>query len=210
MTDDAESVLMAGAPDHWGIALICGTGTLALGRNAAGDVERAGGWGYLLGDEGSAYDIALAGLRAAVRATDGRGPATSLTPAFLAHFGVSASTDLVGQIYREAMTRDRLAALATIVFAEASAGDWTAAGIVDAACADLVRLVITIATRLNVPAGSYPLALAGSVLRQQPSLRQLLVDSLGAWGMAPGSVHVVTDPAAGAIALARRVASTSR
>lgn len=205
VTDDAESVLVAGAPEGWGIALICGTGTLAIGRNEAGDVERAGGWGYLLGDEGSAYAIALAGLRAALRAADGRGPVTSLMTAFLAHFDVAKPADLVGQIYRAEMTRDRLAALATVVFAEAP-DDWTAAGIVDAACADLVRLVTTIATRLALARETYPLALAGSVLSQQPLLQQLLVDNLRAGGLGPKVVRVVADPAAGAVAIARRAA----
>jgi N-acetylmuramic acid 6-phosphate etherase len=203
VTDDAESVLAAGAPEGWGIALISGTGTMALGRNAAGDVERAGGWGYLLGDEGSGYDIALAGLRAAVRAADGRGPMTSLVPAFLEHFRVASPAELVGQVYRAEMTRDRLAALASIVFAEAPS-DWAASGIIDVASADLVRLVTTIATRLALVPGSFPLALAGSVLLHQPAFQELLINNLKAWGMPPRVVRLVPEPAEGAVVLARR------
>ncbi|HET9221200.1 MAG TPA: BadF/BadG/BcrA/BcrD ATPase family protein, partial [Roseiflexaceae bacterium] len=56
VASDAELVLTAGTPDGWGVALICGTGSIAWGRAPDGRSARAGGWGYLLGDEGSGYD----------------------------------------------------------------------------------------------------------------------------------------------------------
>ena len=209
VTDDAESVLVAGAPEGWGIALICGTGTLAIGRNEAGDVERAGGWGYLLGDEGSAYAIALAGLRAA--SAGGRWP----RPTHVADAGLARTlrrgspSDLVGQIYRAEMTRDRLAALATVVFAEAPQTTGPPLALSRPPARILVRLVTTIASRLRLGAESYPLALAGSVLLQQPSLQQLLVDNLGQAGLRRERARR-GRPGGGCRALARRVASASR
>ena len=80
---DAEPILAAASPENSGIVLIAGTGSLAWGRNQAGETARCGGWGYLLGDEGSGYAIALAGLHAAMRAADGRGPQTDLLAAFM-------------------------------------------------------------------------------------------------------------------------------
>ena len=71
---DAWPVLAAGTPDGSGIALISGTGSLAFGRAADGRTARAGGWGFLFGDEASGYALAVAGLRAAAQAADGRAP----------------------------------------------------------------------------------------------------------------------------------------
>ena len=65
MVHDALPVLVAGSPEGWGVALISGTGSFAFGQSRDGRSTRAGGWGYLFGDEGSGYAIALAGLRAA-------------------------------------------------------------------------------------------------------------------------------------------------
>ncbi|MEX2027532.1 MAG: BadF/BadG/BcrA/BcrD ATPase family protein, partial [Pirellulaceae bacterium] len=69
VTGDAEPILAAASPDNWGIALICGTGSLAWGRNQRGQTARCGGWGYLIGDDGSAYAIALAGHYSLVAVT---------------------------------------------------------------------------------------------------------------------------------------------
>ena len=95
VTNDGIPVLYAASPDGVGIALISGTGSFAVGRNAAGTVMRCGGWGSLIGDEGSGYQIALAGLQAAVRAADGRGMETKLLPALLEHFHIGDSHDLI-------------------------------------------------------------------------------------------------------------------
>jgi N-acetylmuramic acid 6-phosphate etherase len=204
VTDDVESVLAAGGDGEGSaIALVCGTGTVALGKNAAGAVDRAGGWGYLLGDEGSGYAIATAGLRAAVRAADGRAHRTALTEAFLAHFGVTAPADLVGRIYGPGMTREGIAALAAVVF-EAAARDRTAARIIKAASADLVRLVTTLGGRLGIEPGTFALVMAGSVLVQQPAFRASVVAGVRAAGLVPSRVRLVTDPVAGAVSLARR------
>src|SRR5262245_11902462 len=92
---DAEPILAAASPNNRGVALICGTGSLAWGRNMAGEVARNGGWGYLLGDEGSGYAIALAGLNVAVRAADGRGQPTILLDRLLHQLGANAPQEMV-------------------------------------------------------------------------------------------------------------------
>ena len=79
VTNDAAILLAAGTPDGWGVALVSGTGSIAFGRAPDGRTARGGGWGYLLGDEGSAYALVLAGLQAVARAADGRGEPTCLT-----------------------------------------------------------------------------------------------------------------------------------
>src|SRR5690606_9669756 len=89
-THDADPILTAGTSEGIGLALICGTGSFAYGKNAAGETARAGGWGHVLGDEGSGYAIAVAGLRAAVHAHEGTGPATRLGEIFTEHLGIAA------------------------------------------------------------------------------------------------------------------------
>ena len=72
LTHDAHIALVGGIGKPEGVIIISGTGSIVYGINAHGEETRAGGWGYLLGDEGSGYDIALKGLQAVARAADGR------------------------------------------------------------------------------------------------------------------------------------------
>jgi N-acetylglucosamine kinase-like BadF-type ATPase len=205
---DAEPILAAASPENWGIALISGTGSLAWGRNREGQVARCGGWGYLLGDEGSGYAIALAALRAVVRAADSRSPATALSPALQSKLGAANPAELVSRVYAAEMNPKRLAALASVVF-DLSDRDRTAASIVSAAAGDLSWLIESLADELRLPAGQYPLAMAGGVLLNQPSFRELVLKRVGMHRV-PGSVTCVSEPAAGAVRLARRLADEAR
>ena len=83
ITNDAELLLAAGTPEGWGVAIVAGTGSIAFGRAPDGRIDRAGGWGHILGDEGSAYGIVTDALRASARAADQRGPHTVLLERFL-------------------------------------------------------------------------------------------------------------------------------
>ncbi|MEX2047265.1 MAG: BadF/BadG/BcrA/BcrD ATPase family protein, partial [Chloroflexota bacterium] len=79
VTHDAIAALYAGNPTGCGVVLIAGTGSIAYGRNAEGEEDRAGGWGYLIGDEGSAVWCGLEALRAISHSVDGRGAPTRMT-----------------------------------------------------------------------------------------------------------------------------------
>ncbi len=208
VTGDAEPILAAAAPDNVGIALISGTGSLAFGRNAAGETARCGGWGYLLGDEGSGYAIALAGLRAAVRAADGRGPATDLLPAFLRELAAATPHELVARAYSPEMTRERLAGLAGIVF-DLRSTDAVAEQIVAAAADELAELVATVARQLRLPKSGYTLAMTGGVLLHQlnylDQFAQALVGKCLELGSRPAHWMLVEEPVRGAVALARRL-----
>ena len=174
-----------------------------MARNAQGVTARAGGWGHLIGDEGSAYALAVAALRTAARAADGVIPPTSLTGALVARLGVASPSDFVARVYGGAMSREALALLASTVFEEAQRDD-VAARLVDEAAASLADLVSTIVTRLALVPGAYPLACAGSMLTRQDGFRLKVIDRLRRRGAEPGVVQVVTDPVAGALAIARR------
>jgi N-acetylglucosamine kinase-like BadF-type ATPase len=202
---DAEPVLAAAAPDNVGVALIAGTGSFAWGRNAAGETARSGGWGYLIGDEGSGYAIALAGLRAAARAADKRSPETALLPAILQQLGISTPQDLVGTVYAHDMTRERLAKLSAVVF-DLQSIDETAANIIKTAASELAAMVAGVADRLQLSESPYVLAASGGVFVNQPNYLDLVVKQLATISIGrPGRSLVVQHPVAGAVALARRL-----
>src|SRR6188508_1825493 len=123
IVNDALVALEAGASGQPGVVVISGTGSISYGRNARAEAARSGGWGYVLGDEGSGYWIGRHALRAVVRESDGRGHATAMTPLVLAHFGASRPDDLVHAIYDGALRPSAIAAVARAVQAAADAGD---------------------------------------------------------------------------------------
>lgn len=206
VTGDAEPILAAASPEHWGIALIGGTGSLAWGRNREGQTARTGGWGYLLGDEGSAYAIAVAGLRAATQAADGRTPHTVLLPRLMQALGAGEPSELIARIYEDNLSRDQIAALAVTVFDVAVADDLTAHQIVHQAADELATMVATLSRKLCFAPDDYPLAIAGSLLLKQERYRQAVLDRLGELRAPPACVHLVADAVAGAVALARQAA----
>jgi N-acetylglucosamine kinase-like BadF-type ATPase len=197
---DMEPVLAAGTPEGWGVALISGTGSSCFARSPSGQTVQVGGWGYLLGDEGSGYDFALRALRLATQTADGRAAAHAVLAAVLAEWGLAAPTDLVAQVYERGLTRPDFAALARPLLALANAGDADALALIDQAAADLAHMAVTAARRLAL-AGP-PLALAGGLLGASAALRARLVERLGAgWG----PTTWVADPAQGTLILAQRL-----
>ncbi len=210
ITNDAEPLLYAVANDGVGIALISGTGSLALGRNAQGEMARCGGWGGLFGDEGSGYQIAIAALRATAHAADGRGPQTALLQGVLDHFNISKADELVPIIYSERTDRSTIAKLAAFVFQFAAAGDEVSGRIVDQAATDLQNLVVTLARRLGMTNDPLSLAVTGGVLLHQPSLLAQLHDRLTESGLRKVTITPVKDAAAGAIVIAQQLRPITR
>jgi N-acetylglucosamine kinase-like BadF-type ATPase len=205
VTNDAEPILAAVSPEGWGVALISGTGSFAFGRNETGASARCGGWGYLLGDEGSAYAIALAGLRAVAQAADGRGESTVLQQRVPRLLGVDTAQALISVVYRPEFSRREVAQLAPLVFEAARESDPVAQRIIAQAAGELADLVRTLARRLGLTSGSYPLAAAGGVLIHHGELREAVVDALSRTGSAPAQCVLVAEPVRGAIALARQL-----
>lgn len=199
ITTDAEPLLAVASPSGVGIALISGTGSLAWGRNSSGVTARTGGWGYLFGDEGSGYAVALAGLRAVAQAADGRSPATALTDRMLTCLNVNEPSELIPRIYGGNFSRQQIAALAPVVF-DAAADDPTARQIIAHAAHQLAQMVATLASRLEFTDGNYPLAVTGGVLVHQSEFREAILNQLN---RSPGSASIVSQPALGALAIAR-------
>jgi N-acetylglucosamine kinase-like BadF-type ATPase len=206
--NDALIVLYAGTPAGWGLAMISGTGSIAYGRRPDGQLGRAGGWGYLLGDEGSGYGIGLAALRAAVRAADGRGPATALLPALLERWSLDGPTRLVRKVYGElagAPGRAEIARLSRLVEECAGDGDDTAAAILTEAGQELALAAAAVAGRLFSAPEPLPCALTGGVLVKGRRVREAFLAAAAQRGLALAPVALVEEPALGALRLAQEL-----
>ena len=135
----------AGAP---GVVVIAGTGSIAFGRNAEGRTARAGGWGYVFGDEGGAFDIVRQALRATLRFEEGWGRATALHPALIEAAGVRNANDLLHRFYTREFPRARVAGFATLVDEVARAGDTVAVDILNAAAQSLATFASAVRAQL--------------------------------------------------------------
>jgi N-acetylglucosamine kinase-like BadF-type ATPase len=202
VTHDAKLVLAAGSDAGWGIALICGTGSLAYGEDRQGRSARAGGWGYLFGDEGSGYAIALAGLRAATQSADGRAEPTALLDALLARLELAEPSELARATFRLAAEPATVAALADVVTAQAVRGDAAARKIVDRAAAELALAVGAVAEKLEIAAAGFPISVAGGTLLGCPALRGHFQQHLADRGLMHGPIAEIDSPVLGAVRLA--------
>jgi N-acetylglucosamine kinase-like BadF-type ATPase len=174
VVNDALIALVAGAQDAPGIVIIAGTGSIVYGRNTAGEAARAGGWGHMIGDEGSGYWIGREAVAAVMRAADGRGPATRLSNDILAHFSVGDVSRLPRIVYDPEVPRMHIAALGPIVEGAASDGDAVAMRILERAVDELVLGALSVATRLEMRGDAFVFYLAGGVFRVVPSMAAVL------------------------------------
>lgn len=202
LTNDAE-LLLAGLENALGVVLIAGTGSIALGRDAAGRKTRAGGWGHILGDEGSGYAIAQQALQAAVRASDGRGPQTILLERILQHWHLQKAEQIVSQVYSQP-DKARIASLSSLVLLCAGAGDQVALTIVLHAAQELALAVHAVCQSLGFPYQDIPLALGGGLLinetnfciqviqhiRQYQSIGQIVYVAQPALSAARAALHL--------------------
>jgi N-acetylglucosamine kinase-like BadF-type ATPase len=198
VVNDSELIVAGGTPEGWGVALIGGTGSVCLGRSPDGRTVRVGGWGPLLGDEGSGYKLALRALALATQTADGRAEASSLLQAVLRHWSLGDPRDLIHHVHAPTMTSAAFAELASVVVELGASGDATARGLVEEVARELALQVDTVIRRLQL--SRPPLALAGQLLRGgiRPGV-------LGAIRSPVGTVTYVGDPCQGALALARRL-----
>jgi N-acetylglucosamine kinase len=202
VVNDALVALVAGAGDEPGVVLVAGTGSIAYGRDARGRAARAGGWGYLLGDEGAGFWIGRAALSAVVRQFDGRGPATLLTDMVLKHMGLDSPTQLIHEIYYRDVHRHAIAGLAALVDHAAGAGDAVAGQILTRAGAELTAAAASVIARLDMRGQMFPTILAGGIFLGVPRLAADVTARLSE--VAPRSEVRLLDvePAVGAVRLA--------
>lgn len=201
---DCRVALAGGLSGRPGIVLIAGTGSSAFGCDASGMSWRAGGWGSLIGDEGSGFRIAVDGVRAVAMAADGRGAETSLTRALLSALEVHDPDGLLHRLHlRDG--RSQIAGLAPIVLSEAGAGDPVAGEILVRAMDDLAAMVAAVWSRLVLPVPA-EVATVGGLFTAGDVVLAPLREALAQ--RVPEAVLVApeADPVVGACLLAAQVA----
>ena len=188
-----------------GINVVAGTGSIAYGERQ-GLAHRAGGWSELFGDEGSAYWVAVQGLNAFSRMSDGRLPRGPLHALLAERAGISADLDLVGVVVDHwGGRRAEIARLATTVVAAAEAGDVQAGAILDQAGRELVALVEACRAKLRYPDGE-PVAVSYSGgMFSAPSFRSTFRRALEAAGPEYRLSPPLHGPAAGSALYAMKL-----
>jgi N-acetylglucosamine kinase-like BadF-type ATPase len=173
LTNDAH-LLVSALPDEHGIALIAGTGSIALAINPDGQTIRAGGWGHILGDEGSGFALGQQALQAAVRAADRRGQQTLLLASILEQLQLKQAEDLIGVVYAQE-DKVLVARLSSCVLGTAQKGDELAKQILVRGAYELALAVSTVYQRLDPPPNPLSLALGGGLLLHEQYYRSLLL-----------------------------------
>lgn len=202
VVNDALIALVAGAGDALGVVLIAGTGSIVYGTNGRGQAARAGGWGHVLGDEGSGYWIGQRALMAVMRAADGRGPRTRLTPLVLEHFQITRVDGLVRAVYDPVQRRQAVHALGPLVERARAEGDVPAADILTAASLELTRAAATVIERLDMRGLAFRIVLAGSIFRLIPWLVDDVTRRLVEVAPRATTARLTAEPAMGAVHLA--------
>jgi N-acetylglucosamine kinase-like BadF-type ATPase len=172
VTTDAAIALAGATGTGQGIVTIAGTGSIAFGLNGEGRSARAGGWGYIFGDEGGAFDIVRQAIRAALRMEEGWGARTGLRDVVLEATGSGNANQAMHRMYTADWPRDRAATLAPLVDAAALAGDTVASEILAGAAAQLAMLAAAVRSQLWKPGEPVELAYLGGVFQSRRVLER--------------------------------------
>lgn len=192
-----------------GVGVIAGTGSNVLAVGPQGRAWRAGGWGHLLGDQGSGYWLAVRSIRAALAERDGSGPPTALGEAAVRFFAVDSIEALAALVYSKPLSKGELAAFAAETARAAHAGDAVARELYQRAARQLGAQVKA-AIRETGLEGVFPVGLIGGAFKAGA----LYVDALAAsiYELAPqASVSVIEmAPVGGCVLLAARAAGSAQ
>lgn len=202
---DIRIALAGGLAGKPGIALIVGTGSSCYGRDAAGNTCQTGGWGALVADEGSGYDLALHAIIAAVRMADGRMDDAPLRDAVFSWLGISDVSEILRRLYEDGITRTEIAAFAPDVVRIAETGDAAAVAVLKRGAEELAQMVE--ANHRRLPTGPTPyVAITGGLGTANTLYRVMLEYAIRE--RVPG-VHIAElymSPTAGAVMLAMQQA----
>lgn len=195
---DMEPALIANVQDEAGVLIISGTGAIGYGMDLNQRTYRSGGWGHIVGDEGSAYWIAMQGIRYALRGYDGRGPKTELYEAFKSELGVTSHQAFISMLYQVDFNKLKMASLSRVVAQVAERGDEVAQIVLKEAGIELAQLAKSVIEKLKFSQlNDFKIVCAGSVLvknnlvrsefngkikEEYPQARVGLIETEAAWG----------------------------
>jgi N-acetylglucosamine kinase-like BadF-type ATPase len=197
---DSEIALDDAFDDGAGILIVAGTGSMALGRQAQGRQARAGGWGVVLGDEGSGWWLGISGLRAVARAADGRGPATTLTRVLLDALSLPDPAAMISRV--DGASKGEIAALAPLVLRAAEDGDAVACQLADDAAGELAAAAAAVRRALDPWPEPPTVVGVGGLIAPDGLLRGRVAEALAHHALVFDPREVI--PARGAARRARR------
>lgn len=204
VTTDYEIALEAAVGTGPGVVLISGTGSVAYGRNEAGETARAGGYGPWLGDEGSAFEIGRRAVSAVARSRDADAPVTVMAEMISAALECSDWDDLMLRIMKS--PDDVFPKLFPIVAAAANSDDSAAKEILFASAIGLGHLAMLVIRRLGMKEQAFPLVKCGGVFGNSPVLDPLLDSVLTSGALRAKISRLEISPAVGAARMAVRIA----
>jgi N-acetylglucosamine kinase-like BadF-type ATPase len=210
--NDAFGALRAGTDRAWGVVVICGQGVNAAGVAPDGRTVRLDALGPISGDWGGGTDVGWAGLAAAVRARDGRGPRTRLEHDVPAHFGLASPAAVTAAMYTGRIAEERIGELSPVVFAAAEAGDGEARKVADRLADEIVTMAGAMIRRLHLTRLDPDVVLAGGVFRTSDTVfRERIANGVTAIAAGARIVGLEAPPVAGAalIGLDRLAGSTA-
>ena len=207
VSSDYEIALEAAAGTGPGVVLIAGTGSIAYGRNAAGETARAGGHGPWIGDEGSAFEIGRRAVSAVARVRDIDAPASVLPEMISAALGCPDWDDLIVRVMKN--PDDVFPKLFPVVAAAANAEDSAAKEIMFASAIGLSNLAMVVIRRLGMKGDAFPLVKCGGVFGQCHMLDALLDSVLASGALRAKISRLEIFPAVGAARMAARLTQSS-
>lgn len=175
---DPINALYSGTYGKPGIVQISGTGSITYGINSQLQHDRVGGWGYLLGDEGSGYDIGRQGIAAALKSYDGTEKSTTLLANLFTFFNVSEPQELMNKIYASATPKNEIAAFAKIVLHAYKQQDSVAEEIIANVVKGLVASIETLYRKHFQVNEKVEVVLCGGVFNDQEILPRLIMKRL--------------------------------
>jgi N-acetylglucosamine kinase-like BadF-type ATPase len=176
---DAFIALMGAFCGFPGVIIIAGTGSICFGLDEKNQIHRSGGWGYLLGDEGSGYFIGHQALLAALKDFDGRGEKTELLENIVSTIGLSSLDQIVRKIYIEnSFQKEDIASLAPLVFECAAQKDIVAQKIISNTGKEMAKMIVAVGKKMRKTKKKIQVATIGSVFKQKHVLIPIIKKNL--------------------------------
>ncbi len=176
--NDSRIGLEAGSANKNRIMVICGTGSNCFGINQFGDEAHAGGWDYILGDEGSGYLIGYKALRAVMRAYDGRSEETILGRDILKYLNLKHVPDIANWVYGKDILKKKIAGIAGVVCQAADQGDRVSKRILHEEAKEVEIAISTLAAKLNIGDKDFDLVMVGRVFECEKHFKNVLFKML--------------------------------
>jgi len=202
ITSDAALILEEGLLEGWGIAVISGTGSMVLGKDKQGNLIRSGGWGNILGDEGSGFSVGMEALKLLTRIADGRAEDSILKDIILKHLKINNIEEIVGLLAENKLSKKVIASIAPLVLQAHCTGETQATTLLSKEAELLADCVNAVYIQMKLQGESVPLTLAGGMIRQSMEFRELFLNRLESKGIKLAMLTIVHEPGLGGLRLA--------